>query len=139
MREQRTLVQGQRSAELSRQAVFEDEAGLHIRAVGEGEEFRGARVDVRFIHAARVHEAGGHGDAEIDERGEGLAVCQVTLSACAFAAAGVGVRARVEVVFEPGVGGALGLEDGETVFARRGELEFGVEVCGDGWVGWWYR
>jgi len=48
-----------------------------------------------------IYEADGGGDAELYEGGEGGTICEVV------AVAGIGVDARVEVVFEPGVGGAL--------------------------------
>lgn len=136
LREEGALEEGERGAHLIRQAVLEDEARPDVGSFGEGEKFGGARVDVGFIHAARVHEAGGHGDAEVGEGGEGFAIGEVALAAEAFAAAGVGVSGRIEVVFEPGVGGALGLEDGDAVFGCGGHEEFLVEVIRDGRVGW---
>lgn len=116
LREYRALIQTQRSAELLRKSILQYEPRLQTLPVGERQELRGAGVDMWFVHPAWVHEASAHGDAEVYQRWEGRAVGEVALASETFAAAGVWVRGRVEVVFEPGVGGALGGEDRKTVF-----------------------
>ena len=77
-------------------------------------------MDVRFVHAARVHEARRGRDPEVDECGESFAVRKIALAAETLAAARVGVGGWVEVVFEPGVGWALGLKDCKAVDAVDG-------------------
>ena len=133
------LVELQGGGLLIGKPVLEDEARVHVGAADEGQELGRARVDVRFVHAAGVHEAGRHRDAEIDERGEGFPVGEVALAAQPLAAARVRVRVRGEVVFEPGVGGALLREQGEAVFGGGGQLELVHEVRGDGGVGGGHR
>lgn len=135
LREKSALKQGEGGAHLIREAIFEYEARFDVCSLSEGEKLGGARVDMGFVHAAGVHEPRGHGDAEVGEGGEGFAVGEVALAAEALAAAGVWVGGRVEVIFEPGVGGALGLEDGDAVFGRGGQEEFLVEFIRDGRVG----
>ena len=129
------LVEAERGGLLVREAVLEDEARVHVAAADQGQELRGPRVDVRLVHAARVHEAGRHGHAQVDQRREGFAIGEVALAAQPLAAARVRVRVRGEVVFEPGVGGALLGEQGEAVFGGRGQLELVHEVGGDGGIG----
>ena len=128
------LVEIQGGGLLISEAVFEDEARVHVGAADQSQELGRARVDVRLVHAAGVHEARGHGDAQVDERGEGFPIREVALAAQPLAAARVRVRVRGEVVFEPGVGGTLLGKQGEAVFGGGGQLELVHEVWGDGGV-----
>ena len=57
LRQYGTLVLRQRGTHLSLQAILKKEAGLHVGAGGEYQELGRARMNVRFIHAARVHES----------------------------------------------------------------------------------
>jgi len=56
LREDGALELCQGGVELGSQAVLEHEASLDVPVGGDGEEFRGARVDVGSVQATRVEE-----------------------------------------------------------------------------------
>ena len=135
LRENGALIQGKGGALLFLQSVFEDEARADVCSFGEGQDLCRSGVDVGFVHPAWVHEPGGHGDAEVGERREGFAIGEIALASETFASTWVGVGGWVEVIFEPGVGGAEGGEEGEAVFACWGGDEFGVQIVWNWGVG----
>ena len=134
LRQYRPLIQLQRRAHLRLQAIFQQKPRLHTTPRHQNQELARARVDMGFIHAARIHEARRGRDAELDEGGESFAVCEIPLATGALAASGGWIGARVEVVLEPGVGGALLLQDGEAIDAVDCEFESVEEVLGYDWV-----
>ena len=118
------LVQGR--AHLRGQAVLEDKSRPDIASLDDGEEFGGAVVDMRGVHAAGVQEPGRHCQAKINEGGKGLAVGEITLAPFprADATAWVGGDVEVELqVFRTSV-----LEDGESVDVRGRQLYLADQI-----------
>ena len=92
-------------------------------------------MNVGLVHAAGVHESSRGCDTEIDESGERLAVCKVSLATESFTSSWIGVGTWVEIILEPGVGWTLRLEDGETIDTVGGQFQLVDEILGDRGVG----
>ena len=116
-RKHRALVLGQGGVDLRRQAVLKDESRLDL-AGDDGEELGGARVGVRGVDAAGLHEADGGGDVEVDQRREVLAVREDDAAAGGLEG---GIGAGVEVEFERG-GFRVGFEELAKAVDGRGLL-----------------
>lgn len=118
-----TLELGQGGVELGGQAVLQHEARQHLGVGDEGQEFAGARVDVRCVETAGLEEDARGRDAEVGQDGEVFAVGQVDLPAVAGLDCRVGCRVEVELEAD-GAGVKLALNVVEAVNGRVVGQEF---------------